>query len=193
MVGIFCINEKNSNFQDIKNLKKEIKTLISIHTLKENNMKIVLLALGIMILSSCHNNADKKKAIDQNLEQNHFTEWKTLVINEGDTIAYQSLTIEYLDYPFPEEFLYYAFIMANKYNYLQAYFDVYTCLTDIYNSNIEKIDNATANLAIEYLLKAYQKGHHQAKDIVESYSIVYDINKNKEEIIRIFRNNRLNK
>ena len=151
-------------------------------------MRILLLTMVIIILSSCNYNNEKRKANDQNGVKNHFTEWKTLVVNKGDTIAYKSLSKEYIDYPFPEEFLYYSFIMANKYDYLQAYFDVYICLTDIYNSNIEKIDNATANLAIEYLLKAYQKGHLQAKDIVESHSIVYDINQNKEEIIRIFRN-----
>ena len=73
-------------------------------------------------------------------------------------------------FAFDEEFLIYALIMANKYDYPQAYFDVYFYLTNVF-PDISDIDEATANMAISYLLKAKDKGHHQAIDIVEKYNI----------------------
>jgi hypothetical protein len=113
-------------------------------------------------------------------------ELKKAILFNGDIDAYNSLSIAYLDYSFQEEFLLYAMIMANKYKYPQAYFDVFTCLTDIYFADISKIDEETANLAIEYLLKAYNKGHHQAKDMVEEFSIVNNQN-NIQQVERIFK------
>ncbi len=71
-----------------------------------------------------------------------------------------------------DDLLPYALIMANKYNYTQAYFDVFDCLTAKYSSDIGQIDSLTAQLAIKYLLIASEKRHWQASEIVESHSIV---------------------
>lgn len=126
---------------------------------------------------------------DNSVSMNHREqpdwELEKLVIEQGDTSAYYNLSVAYLDYS-SEKFLPYALIMANKYDYPQAYFDVFTCLTDIYIENINQIDTTTANLAINYLLKADQRQHHQAKDIVEKYSIKYKEGMNKTQIIKMF-------
>ena len=112
-------------------------------------------------------------------------ELKKLILYNGDEDAYDELDIAYLDHSFQEEFLLYALIMANKYDYPQAYFDVFYCLTGIYG-DITKIDVKTAALAIEYLLQANEKGHHQANKMVQEYNI--DIEKNsKQQIIKIFK------
>ncbi len=115
-----------------------------------------------------------------------MTEFKKAVLYNGDINAYNELDIVYLDYEFQEEFLLYSLIMANKYDYPQAYFDVFTCLTDIYLSDINQIDEKTASIAIDYLLKAYERKHHQAKDIIEEYKITSNEN-SKQQIERIFK------
>lgn len=103
------------------------------------------------------------------------TDLKMAVIYQGSTSAYYELSNSYLDHNFQEEFLFYAMIMANKYNYPQAYFDVYFLLTLTYSTDFS-IDERTAELALEYLLKAYKKGHNQAKEIVEKYHVKNTVN-----------------
>lgn len=111
---------------------------------------------------------------------------KEMVLNNGDTDAYYELSIAYLDHPYQEEFLLYAMIMANKYDYPQAYFDVFDCFVLSYWSDVSKIDEQSANLAIEYLIKAYERGHHQATEMVQKHSINKHEN-SKQQIERIFK------
>lgn len=52
--------------------------------------------------------------------KSHFknrNELKMAVLYSGDTAAYELLYLEYFDTAFSEEFLIYAIIMANKYDY----------------------------------------------------------------------------
>lgn len=76
------------------------------------------------------------------------------------------------------KFFSWALFMANKYNYPQAYFDVYYSLYDLNtlgkykkdnNMSLDKLDKKTQKLAIEYLTKATEKGHNQAKEILGKY------------------------
>lgn len=156
-------------------------------------MKLTVLFLTILFLSSCSSDNRNEKTNDENedvfINQNIElpSDLKNLIINEGDTNAYYKVSNEYYEsYSHPEELLLYSMIMANKYDYLQAYYDVFTCLTDVYMSDLNKMDTATANIAIEYLLKAYSKNHYQATEIVKEYSIQYDVLNNKKQIIKIF-------
>ena len=102
-----------------------------------------------------------------------ISQLKQGIIETGDTSAYNSLAIQQLDFKYgDEDLLPYAMIMANQYDYPQAYFDVFDCLTAKYLSDIGQIDSLTAQLAIKYLLIASKKGHWQASEIVESHSII---------------------
>lgn len=112
---------------------------------------------------------------------------KEMVLNNGDTDAYYELSIAYLNLPYQEEFLLYAMIMANKYDYPQAYFDVFDCFVLSFWPDISKIDEQSANLAIEYLIKAHDRGHHQATEIVHQFSIKKN-ESSKKQIYRIFGN-----
>lgn len=127
---------------------------------------------------------ETKKTIDHQITNQSTL--KNEVLFSGDIEAYQLLKTEYLNYAFYEEILLYAMIMANKHDYPQAYFDVFTCLTDIYLSDLNQIDEITASIAIEYLIKAADKGHHQAKEMVEEYKITTQGN-SKQQIERIFK------
>ncbi len=153
-------------------------------------MKSVEFIIFIMVFLGCgvKNNEPIKSEVEQSLNQplKNITELKESVLYNGDIGAYNELDIAYLDHTFQEEFLLYAMIMANKYNYPQAYYDVFTCLTDIYLSDLNQLDEKTASLAIDYLLQANEKGHHQAKDIVEEYKIINNDN-SKQQIERIFK------
>lgn len=70
------------------------------------------------------------------------------VIEHGDTKAYFEIQSIYnIAEQRQTSALYYALIMANKYNYNQAYYDVYEIL------NSTKADNKTKEMANEYLKK----------------------------------------
>ena len=154
------------------------------------NKFILRLSIILFAFTSCDMKRGETKSneVERSMNQPAISEneLKKIILSDGDKNAYDELSISYLDHPIQEEFLLYALVMANKYDYPQAYFDVFSCLTDIYYGNITKIDDKTATLAIEYLLQANEKGHHQANEIVQEYNI--DIKKNiKQQIIKIFK------
>lgn len=77
----------------------------------------------------------------------------------GDTIAYKELKDIYVYSGHGDDFLYCTLIMANNFNYSQAYFDAYIILkTDKFNSTNIK----TNKLANYYLLRAHE---NDVKDI----------------------------
>ncbi len=95
------------------------------------------------------------------------------VLSKGDTNAYLELRTAYLDYS-PEEFLFWALIMANKYDYPPAYLDVYYTLLDAYccdvsTGNLDKMDRKTRAMALNYLKAAADKNHKQAKQVWEQH------------------------
>ena len=81
------------------------------------------------------------------------------VFEEGDTSAYKELWKE------PVPFLLCSMVMANKYNYPEAYYDVYTSIIDPYRSlNNIPIDTATFNFAYGYLKRGAELGYKMAKN-----------------------------
>jgi len=85
-----------------------------------------------------------------------INELKELVLTKGDTVAYNELAIAYLNEDFEEEYLIYSMVMANKYNYHRAYYQVYDCLTSVFEHHAGEIDEGTKALAIEYLKKGVE-------------------------------------
>ncbi|MBP1677382.1 MAG: hypothetical protein H6Q20_1941 [Bacteroidetes bacterium] len=128
----------------------------------------------------------------QNREKENFNLYTTKSMNEpvhsigelNDSILkagrrdyYEELQISYLDRN-SYEFLPWALLMANKYNDTGAYLDVYICLfefSNLYDStgleswSLDNLDKKTQKMAIEYLIKAAEKGHNQAKEILGRY------------------------
>ncbi len=134
-------------------------------------MKKIAITLLIILVSIGCSKRNEDKTIPINYVPTSEALLKKKIIENGDTVSYETLSTSYLDNPQPEEFLFYSIIMANKYNYPQANFDVYWHLTLLFADSINKIDKRSADLAIMYLLEACKQGHHQARDIVEEYSI----------------------
>lgn len=91
---------------------------------------------------------------------------KALVVDKGDKEAYEELETAYLDFPHGQ-FYEIAKIMADKYNYPQAYYDVYIQLLKPTNNSETTIslDSCTEEEikeAISYLKKAFAKGFEPA-------------------------------
>ena len=74
-----------------------------------------------------------------------------------------------------DEILLVSFIMANKYNYKEAYYDIYRSLARCSDEvPIDSLDKTTKNLALFYLLKANERGSSNA------YYAVQEIFKDKK-------------
>ena len=145
-------------------------------------IKISIVSLLLLIGYSCNNNRndDRVKTMNESNEDSVITmnepsrpmsELEYLVLEKGDSIAYEELDIAYLDYGHGD-FLKFAKVMADKYNYTQAYFDVYfqTLKPTQSEGTTLSLDSCTLeerNLAVKYLKMAEEKGHHQAKEEIE--------------------------
>ncbi|MDP3462862.1 MAG: hypothetical protein Q8S18_08760 [Bacteroidales bacterium] len=152
-------------------------------------MRLPIYLFVIITFSGCNliNNksSEKEIVISMNQSLESIDDLKKSVIFEGDKKAYRSLSFAYLDSSFSEEFLLYALIMANKYDYPEAYFDVFRCLTGVFFNDLTRIDQQTASVAVKYLIIASEKHHRQAKDIVEKNNISIEED-SREQILRIY-------
>lgn len=133
--------------------------------------KSIIIILLLMGLLGCNN---KKNSVERSMNTSirSVKELEVLVLEKGDSSAYYTLRNQYFDYGY-ERFLPYALVMANRYDYSQAYFDVFDCLLLAYGTewdDIALLDSASRNMAIEYLEKASKKGHSQAKEVLEDYA-----------------------
>ena len=81
------------------------------------------------------------------------------VFEEGDTAAYKELWKE------PVPFLLCSMVMANKYNYPEAYYRTYLFIIDPYTTGFDDIpiDIATFNFAYSYLKRGAELGFKMAK------------------------------
>ncbi|MEI6754797.1 MAG: hypothetical protein WCK78_16725 [Paludibacter sp.] len=121
--------------------------------------RLLFVLLFIIILLNCCSKSKNTILKMNNLSQN-YDSIANEVIENGDTACYQELWYENIDSP-NKKFLYYAIIMANKYKYPQAYYDVYDCLIKAYPDPL-KLDSTTRKMAIEYLIKGAERKHPQS-------------------------------
>ncbi len=84
-------------------------------------------------------------------------------LNENDEFAYSEVRAHYFSEERLQDFCYYAIKMANKYDYPDAYYDVFVTLTLTENKPIDSLDNKTRCLALYYLLKAKELGSERGK------------------------------
>ncbi len=134
------------------------------------NIRIVIL----IFIMSCEN---APKSINNSDYQ--FFDLKKATY-EGNIEAYNKLSTTYLDYS-PEDFLFWAMLMANKNDYPQANLDVFYALVNAYVGGIENVnmmDERTYDLALEYLTRASQKGVKEADLIL----IEIDNHRNKVRV-----------
>ena len=129
----------------------------------------ILINLLLFSLYSCKNDV-KKETVPEN---------KSIIINEsywndsiskqiyrasssGDTLAYKELYYDCWRKGRTDEILLISMIMANKYKYNYAYFNVYISLSRQHKNDTEGVNNTNNYLALYYLLKAKEKGYSEA-------------------------------
>lgn len=130
--------------------------------------QIYVLVFILIFLISCQSKKQPVEVITMN-NTRPMSELKELVL-KGDTLAYDELQTAYLDEKYKEEYLLYSIVMADKYNYPPAYFQVYNCLTGVFESGKVIIDKKTIDLALKYLEKGVELNECQAtKELGELY------------------------
>lgn len=143
--------------------------------------KIILLSIYLFTISC------KENVKPESISNNHYgyqVKLKERIICYGDIAAYQELYDIYSDDWNLGDMLSYSVIMANKYDYPEAYYDVFVILSSIPQINGNKcvqpecseqgfycLDQKTKNIAIEYLRKAIKKGSINALEKYNSLDI----------------------
>ena len=120
-----------------------------------------------VVFFSCKN--QKEKSINQS--DSPTQDLKEKIVHTGDIKSYEELSTVYMDYRVGE-FLPYALIMANKYDYPQAYYDVYESLTlmqSVGKENLNSVDSVTLQIALKYLKLSADKGSKVGKKILGQY------------------------
>jgi hypothetical protein len=88
-------------------------------------------------------------------------------LEKGSYGAYNEASHYSLIENWGQDFMLYAFIMANKHKDPEAYYHVYLII--VWSSSkqpkeaLESFDNKTRNFALYYLLKSYEMGYENAK------------------------------
>lgn len=162
-------------------------------------MKISILIVLSLFFFSCKDNTEKKTIpknesstlslyLDYFNDKNKVDSLMDKIVNKGDTIAYRDLSMIYALSGHRSDYLRVSLIMANKYQYAQAYYDVYN---DFYRTNnyisgnkeetiedLNVLDKETRNLAFKYLEKAASKGHTKARKSLLLYNSNGELLKN---------------
>jgi len=143
----------------------------------KRNLKIVLVNLILLTIFGFYY-VERQKQLDvlttENANREHlFNLYKRTdilikslrrrVLN-GDTIAYNRLRAVYMNTPHEGEFIFYSIIVANKYHYPLAYYDVYLEIRFLEKLMPDKSCNKeTKTLMSEYLKAAARLGYSKAK------------------------------
>ena len=124
--------------------------------------KLYLIIICIMVFASCKKEPNMER--NPNDTGHDINELRKKVLYEGDTNAFWSLFVEYLDEDDGRTALLpYSIIMSNKTNDYFASYEVFSNISLIYRDDkLDSIDEVTAKLAIEYLEKFEKTGYEQA-------------------------------
>ena len=135
---------------------------------------ITKISIFILLFSSCNEDGKKSgESLPRNSselisgvslsEMKEMTTYKNEVLHSGKISSYKKLQIFYADKLLFNELLFSAIIMANKYGYTPAYYDVFKGLKFTHPSgDFKKLDSLSKKLATYYLLKAHELGDSQA-------------------------------
>jgi hypothetical protein len=118
------------------------------------------------------------------IEDNRYKELLIWAIEEGDSSAYSEVSGDFFLAHRSKDFLYYALIMANKYDNAQAHYDVYNILT---NNGIATLDTTTSNLAL-YHLKKYKelnKNIAMNNDSIAEIDTILEIVSKLPEVVKL--------
>jgi hypothetical protein len=133
-------------------------------------MKYFFITLIFLILDSCNSNKlnNDNNKVNSNgtvpsdafyLKPNEISQLQNEILTTGDTSKYLKAQNYFINSAKYDMFLYYSLIMANKYKYNLAFYDVYIALTHPRTGeSFKELDKSTQNLALYYLVKSYELG-----------------------------------
>lgn len=145
---------------------------------KKISRQFIFVIFILLILCNCEDDFHNDNRFNQNKDTLRYLTMNDRFINEnavelarknifikGDTSAYKDLRIFYLDQP-PGDFLPFALVMADKYKYPLAYFDVYSSIElknyltgeKLSKNNVSNKDYSTA---LSHLKKGAELGDFQ--------------------------------
>lgn len=139
---------------------------------------IILVIVGTFFIGKYYENHKNDYIRSMNDLGISIPETRHKAIGKGDSEAYHDLQITYLDYA-TEDFLPIALDMANKQNYPQAYYDVYSTLfmmeyLDEETDSVtewEKWNPRMSRFALEYLLIGAKLKDEQCKETIKNYYV----------------------
>jgi hypothetical protein len=123
--------------------------------------------MGLGLITSCDSSKENSDATSMNQAKRDINQIQKEV-RLGNTDSYDELQIIYMDYP-RENFLFWAMLMANKYNYPRAHLDLFYCTIESYGLEINEfnqMDTLTQKFALEHLTIAVEKRVKGAKDLL---------------------------
>lgn len=162
----------------------DIKTKLK--TMKTTNLKykifVVLFFMSFyfdFFYTIPRNQISKEKIINETItpsfSNKENSEFELRIIKYGDVDAYEN----YMLHHFGPEMLQYSIIMACKYNYPKAYYDIYSFIVeDLYKKNGISIDSVAWNNSFDFLVKSANLKYARA---LRELSIIY---KNGNEFIK---------
>ena len=138
------------------------------------NHLLKILFFGVILygcVENSHNN-DIKSIIPekQGISKQEELELYNKVIQTGDTNAYNELASRYIDSRMTNS-LFLSFVMANKYNYVPANFEIYRAFAFSFNKQetritVEKMGKSNYELALNYLKKGANLGDWQCIETI---------------------------
>lgn len=155
---------------------REILIFLIDYCTKINLMKLIALIFVFFLIFSCKQGDNNHEIRSINQPIRAISELKSRIVNKGDSLAYYELYYEFVDHDSQyDEFLFYSYIMAFKYNYPKAYLDVFYILCKMYNVNVEDasinltaMDYMTKHLAVECIKRASELKYLDADKIYKS-------------------------
>ena len=119
--------------------------------------KISVICCLLLVILSCR----RKYVFNDNVFYRTNFALEKLIIEKGDTSAYKKLSEYYLT-EHREKLLSYSLIMANKYHYTPAYYDVYERIVGSHKC-LDSLDIRSKLIAMDYLHDAVGLGYLPAK------------------------------
>lgn len=132
----------------------------------------------ITLFFSCNQKSETKDKDSFSMNEISRTvgELEEDIIENGSVDAYEDFSIAYIDYRQFGDFYKMSKIMADKYDFVPAYYRVFSCLAERKNGytsndkyNLDGLSIKEKKEALKYLRLGAEKGEEQCKNRIKSY------------------------
>ena len=129
-------------------------------------LHIYFFVLTALIACNSKNEKSFNDAKEETVNEKLLNKFLGEAINEGNIASYDKVSSIFFEDNRYSDFYFYAMLMANKYKYPRAYYDLYIIMSrkgvTINDIQLYSNDNNTRKLANYFLLKSYELGLKEA-------------------------------